>query len=483
VLQEVTASSLRAEAFSKPPFVLRDGTTLGDLIDFEKREVSMRVLSDPEIFDIEMERIFARVWQPVAHESEIPEAGDYVTRFLGRDSVIVSRTRSGEIAVMLNSCTHRGMRVCRTDAGNGAKFSCPYHGWTFDQKGSFLGAPLAQEKMHGDIRSKEELSLRQARTAIFGGMIFATFDETAPSLDEHMGHIKWYMNLMFDLTDEGMEVLGPPQRFVVKTNWKCPGEQHAGDGYHVITLHRSMLELFLKDSSVERIDLSHGYDIGWNGHGLRCVDIGKGMKGRESVTSDDPIEILLASRPGGLTPDQIKALRDRLSPDQLSVLAHNPPQVGGMFPNVGAFSTVAPMPDGTLSWKIAWHAFVPRGPGEIEFFNWFMVPKGLDPAMREEMAIASTLGFGVSGIVETDDADTWPSMYESALGYYGQQNKLRYGALTGDHPPEDWPAPGHVFPGISKDDSQWRWWLRWAEFMGGDPFGPDVHDPIPERSW
>src|SRR4051794_1741218 len=96
-------------------YQLGDGTHLGDMIDLESRSISARLYSDPELYQLELERIFARTWIAVAHESEIQRPGDYVTRYIGEDPVIVARDRSGGVNVMLNSCSHRGMTVCRAE--------------------------------------------------------------------------------------------------------------------------------------------------------------------------------------------------------------------------------------------------------------------------------------------------------------------------------------------------------------------------------
>src|SRR5690606_17456542 len=114
-------------------------------------------------YDLEMERIFGKTWLLLGHESEIPEAGDFVVRNMGEDSVIVARGDDGKIHVSLNVCPHRGMRVCLADEGNAKIHTCIYHGWAFKPNGDFVGAPVAREKMHGDILPKEELGLKKAR--------------------------------------------------------------------------------------------------------------------------------------------------------------------------------------------------------------------------------------------------------------------------------------------------------------------------------
>lgn len=454
--------------------ILSDGTPIRELVDIEKQEVSMRVLLDREVYELELEKLFARAWNLLAHESEVPDAGDYVTRFIGEDPVVVVRDRTGAVNVALNVCSHRGMKVCRSEAGNDRQFKCAYHGWTFDLSGNFVGAPIASEQMHGDVLTKKELGLRTARVDTFAGFIFATWDDTAPSLDDYLGDIKRYLELMFVRTEGGLEALGPPQRFLIPANWKCAAEQHAGDGYHALSLHRSLMELEMQKVDEETpAPAMYGVDVSANGHGLRCIDqrqqYWSSMK--DTDLGNTPLERLGVIPPPGLTSEQVPALTERFSDDELRILTEFLPSVGGLFPNMGTFSFNFPTPNG-MAGIISWHAFVPKGPDHFEFFNWFLVEKGTSEELRDVMAEISGLAFGVSGFVETDDADTWPQMTESARGVMGRQQKIRYQALLGEKRPEDWPETlgGHVYEGFTKDDNQWNWWLRWNDFMTGNPW-------------
>ena len=88
-------------------------------------DVSRRAYWDPDVFRAEHERIFKKAWLFLAHESEIPEPGDYVLRRLGVDPVIVCRNENGEIRVLANTCRHRGVALCRADRGNASHFRCP----------------------------------------------------------------------------------------------------------------------------------------------------------------------------------------------------------------------------------------------------------------------------------------------------------------------------------------------------------------------
>jgi phenylpropionate dioxygenase-like ring-hydroxylating dioxygenase large terminal subunit len=97
--------------------------------------------TDPRIFDDEMERIFRRGWVFVGHDSEIPSPGDFVTRRVGTEPVIMVRSTDGGVAVLVNRCMHRGTMVCPADRGSARTFTCPYHGWTYDISGELLGVP------------------------------------------------------------------------------------------------------------------------------------------------------------------------------------------------------------------------------------------------------------------------------------------------------------------------------------------------------
>ena len=103
------------------PTRLRGGEVLEEIVRPEEGLVSRRIFSDPEVYELEIERIFGRAWFFVGHESEIPEPGDFRSRPCGLDPAILLRDDEGVVRVFLNTCRHRGMRLCRTDRGNGER--------------------------------------------------------------------------------------------------------------------------------------------------------------------------------------------------------------------------------------------------------------------------------------------------------------------------------------------------------------------------
>ena len=114
-----------------------------------------QIYVDPDIYKLEQQQIFAKSWLMVGHESQIPNPGDFVESYMGEDSVIMVRDMNGKVNVLLNTCRHRGNKVCRAEAGNTNTWLCQYHGWTYDTTGAFVGAPHFEEIYKNDIDPSE----------------------------------------------------------------------------------------------------------------------------------------------------------------------------------------------------------------------------------------------------------------------------------------------------------------------------------------
>src|SRR5688572_21097393 len=110
-----------------------------NLVDTANGEISREIFVSESLYEEEKERIFSRAWLYVGHESQIRNPGDYFVSKMGAESVILTRDLVGKIHVFLNSCAHRGMRVCRYDEGNTKVFRCPYHSWTYATDGTLIG--------------------------------------------------------------------------------------------------------------------------------------------------------------------------------------------------------------------------------------------------------------------------------------------------------------------------------------------------------
>src|SRR5688572_23473788 len=177
---------------------------LGSLIDLQTHEVSRRIFIEREIYEEELEKIFARCWLFLAHESQVPNPGDFVSAYMAEDPVLVVRDSRGSIGAFLNTCRHRGMRVCRADAGNAAAFTCTYHGWTYGNDGKLVGVPGYKEYYYEELDMEQWGLVPVAQVDTYAGLIFGTFDAEAPSLTEYLGPTATYcMDVMFSRREGG----------------------------------------------------------------------------------------------------------------------------------------------------------------------------------------------------------------------------------------------------------------------------------------
>lgn len=99
-------------------------TEIKSLVDADNGLISRRSFIEREIYEQELEKIFARCWLFLCHESQIPQAGDFFSTYMGEDPVLVMRDSQGKVNAFLNVCRHRGNRLCRADMGNAATFTC-----------------------------------------------------------------------------------------------------------------------------------------------------------------------------------------------------------------------------------------------------------------------------------------------------------------------------------------------------------------------
>ncbi|WP_241388369.1 aromatic ring-hydroxylating oxygenase subunit alpha [Pseudomonas aeruginosa] len=124
-----------------------------------------------ELHRRELHEIFDDSWLYAAHLSELREPGDFITRDVGGRNLIIQRRADGEPAVYLNACAHRGAKVCAERQGNSQRFTCPYHGWTYDSHGSLIGLPDKAAYQHAG-QCHPELSLTRVKHAVYRNFLF-----------------------------------------------------------------------------------------------------------------------------------------------------------------------------------------------------------------------------------------------------------------------------------------------------------------------
>lgn len=197
------------------------------------RVIDRIVYVDPDIYAAEQERIFAKTWQWVAHDTELAEIGDYITVTIAGRPIIVSRDVDGELKAFFNTCTHRGaLLAVKAKGNNSGSFTCLYHAWCFDNGGKLLSAPL--DEAYGDNLKKACYDIPRVRLETFAGNIFVCLDDKIEPLEQFLGASGSYLE---QLTGEH-EVLGRV-RWMLDGNWKLWHENFR-DNYHPMYAHMAI---------------------------------------------------------------------------------------------------------------------------------------------------------------------------------------------------------------------------------------------------
>ncbi len=204
----------------------------------EPGRVHRRVYVDPEIFELEMERVFGRAWLFVGHISQVQNPGDYFTTELARQPVVMTRHRDGKVHVLFNRCTHRGAKVINERCGHTGRMTCLYHGWSFDTDGTLAAVPIPDGCASGF--RKEDFGLaRVPRVHEYRGFVFASLAKDGPSFEDQIGPMKGNIDDLVDRAPAGALVFDLGQhRYAYNGNWKLQVE-NVLDSYHVPFGHAS----------------------------------------------------------------------------------------------------------------------------------------------------------------------------------------------------------------------------------------------------
>jgi benzoate/toluate 1,2-dioxygenase alpha subunit len=196
------------------------------------------IFTDEALFDLEMRHIFEGNWVYLAHESQIPENNDYFSTSIGRQPVMITRDKQGELHALINACAHRGAMLCRRNRGNKGSFTCPFHGWTFSNSGKLLKAKDARTGAYPpgfNTDGSHDLK-KVAKFASYRGFLFGSLNADVLPLEEHLGETKVIIDQIVDQAMEGLEVLRGSSSYTYDGNWKLQIENGA-DGYHVSSVH------------------------------------------------------------------------------------------------------------------------------------------------------------------------------------------------------------------------------------------------------
>ena len=381
------------------------------LVSDDGSRVNRRIFRDEQLYRCEQEQIFARSWLYVGHESQLREVGDFLSAYMGETPVIVARAEDGKVHVSINSCAHRGVPVCRSDAGKAKRFVCPYHNWSYALDGSLVAVP--QEKLCQSIDKSQAGLPKVPRVEMYKGLIFASLNPDIEPLESYLGDMRFYLDCMFDRYPEGVEVIGPAHKWKLKGNWKLPVENQLGDVGHGAYLHGSLLKNTPQANELEQFGVNV---VPKPGHGVAVRLMPEGtppeqcMWGIDGIAAFDPeVHAYLLKRH-----QQVEArlgkIRSRLRPLTYSV-----------YPN---FSFLW----GNNTLRVS-H---PRGPNAIEYWSWWVVDAAAPEHIKQKLRVNYTFFFGPGGVLEQEDAEAWSQQVSGNAIMVADNAPYHYGLGLGE---------------------------------------------------
>ncbi|MCW2530167.1 MAG: putative dioxygenase hydroxylase component alpha subunit [Pseudonocardiales bacterium] len=401
------------------------------------------VYTSDAVFDLEVKKIFRESWCFVAHDSEVPEPGDYITRRLGGEPIIIVRGKDGVVRVLANRCAHRGNRICNAEKGNSSSFRCPYHGWTFSNDGHLLAVPMRNgydETFHAD---RDKLGLAEApRQETYRGFVFASLSPEGIPLLEHLGNATKAIDRLLALSPTGTINLGAGwMKHMQYCNWKMVMENNV-DGYHALFTHQSVYDA-IRPAKVSHVPSKVETLVRDMGMGHSEIDYAP-----EYSRLDEEF-IWFGRMPRTKAPNYVAAMEEAYGVDDAhDALVVGPPHTL-IFPNLFIaemnIMTVEPLSSGET---VAYTAPV-------------LFPDA--PEMNSKTLRRTEGAMGPAGFLIADDGEIGA---RNQLGLHALEPEwvvLRRGIDT-----DEVDETGVINHDKSAETPQRGWWKHWASVLEGD---------------
>ena len=185
-----------------------------------------------EFHELEVEKLWKKVWQMACREEELPEVGDTVPYEIADSQILVVRSAPNEVQAFHNVCLHRG-RQLREYSGNVAELRCPFHGWSWNLDGSLKEIPCRWDFPSVE---REKYALPEVKVALWAGFVFINLDPDCEPFSHFVGNLgdhftRWPLENRY----KEAHVAHP-----MRCNWKVVQEAFM-EAYHVVGTHPQML--------------------------------------------------------------------------------------------------------------------------------------------------------------------------------------------------------------------------------------------------
>jgi len=198
-----------------------------------------RDYADPAVYAFERDAVFHRTWFCVGREEELAEPGDFLTRDVAGESILVTRTKEGAIRGHYNVCRHRGSVLIEEPKGHAkGAIVCPYHNWAYSLDGRLVGTP----NVHADDGlEREAYGLRAVALDVWDGFVFVNLAERPTPLLEQLA-IEPDGPLDYARYDVGSLRLGARVEYGVAANWKIIHDNY-NECLHCPSVHPELVKI------------------------------------------------------------------------------------------------------------------------------------------------------------------------------------------------------------------------------------------------
>lgn len=205
----------------------------------EFNRLTAEAYTSQDIFNLEQKNIFSDCWYFCGLAEDLTEPFQYMTVQAGNNNLLIYKDEQGELQALHNICRHRGMQLVEGSGTLPKKLVCPYHDWTYNQKGELKSLPKQNAEFSG--LDKACLSLKPALAGIWRGMIWVHPNINAPSLQDHFAPMETHL-APYDIS----QLIEAKEHVLVDeihANWKLVVENYI-DHYHLAQLHSGSLSMY-----------------------------------------------------------------------------------------------------------------------------------------------------------------------------------------------------------------------------------------------
>ncbi|MGX1098181.1 aromatic ring-hydroxylating oxygenase subunit alpha [Amorphus sp. MBR-141] len=409
--------------------------------------VNTSAYTDEGILRAEEKLIFEKTWGYLCHESEIPEAGDYRTTYIGRQPILVVRGRDGIVRAFINRCVHRGAALCRDISGRARAFVCPYHGWSYDLAGNLMG--ITDRNVAGgyaeDFDAPKGL-FTLPRCETYRGFVFGNLNAKALPLRDYLGRSRDVIDQKLNMSPVGeIRIRARPYIVRYEGNWKFSAENIV-DQYHFMYVHSPFSKLQTKfgdttgdfgvhkggNAAAMKSSRYHGSTWGTvQGHGLLLQP-----------------EINLEKRANSNFAEVFEQLSETHDEETMSKIAGK--AAASIFPSLGIIHHQI------RTWR-------PLGPELTEVIVYPYELVGIDDALNAGMLRSQERFYGPAGYGMPDDVDIFSQNAEGLRG-----SSVEWLILERGMPSDERDETGDTRGLATSEAPQRGFWRAWVSAMRGE---------------